>query len=362
MSVKHITTQIVRGLPYLEKELTRQLSLKSGSVWTTPVTYYVLFSGRCNLECSFCTIYKEKEPTLSEETLLRIITEARALSRRGFNISLSGGEPTLYKPIYKAIEWAQHLGVNIGLTTNALTMTRSNAQRIIALDPFNINVSLESVDPAINETLRPMAGGTRRTLDGITHLLYEKERCKARVSLIIKPTIMEQNYRSLPALVRHFGRQSKAQIHFQPFVGGKGDPHQVQDLPRLREVMDELIALQQDGYPIIGRRETFDGFTDYYAQPPDHLDLHYLDLGGVARNCDIGLRTMVILPGGDVFFCDFLGKPVGNVYQQSLSEIYYGRDANGQRQTMIHCNIDCQQTCKRPVPLSVKAQAFLRMG
>jgi hypothetical protein len=29
---------------------------------------------------------------------------------------------------------------------------------------------------------------------------------------------------------------------------------------------------------------------------------------------------------------------------------------------MIHCNIDCQQTCKRPIPLVTKARAFLRMG
>jgi MoaA/NifB/PqqE/SkfB family radical SAM enzyme len=71
---------------------------------------------------------------------------------------------------------------------------------------------------------------------------------------------------------------------------------------------------------------------------------------------------MFVYPNGDVFFCDFLKHPIGNLYENSLSEIYYGETADAQRRTMVHCNIDCQQTCKRPTPLLVKARAFLRMG
>ena len=71
---------------------------------------------------------------------------------------------------------------------------------------------------------------------------------------------------------------------------------------------------------------------------------------------------MAVYPNGDVHYCDFLAKPVGNIYQQSLSEIYHGDSSNGQRRTMVHCNIDCQQTCKRPIPLLVKVRSFMRMG
>jgi radical SAM protein with 4Fe4S-binding SPASM domain len=86
------------------------------------------------------------------------------------------------------------------------------------------------------------------------------------------------------------------------------------------------------------------------------------DLGGAKRNCDIGLRSMFIYANGDVHFCDFLERAIGNVHKNSLSDIYYGTTAGGQRKEMIYCNIDCQQTCKRPIPLLVKARAFLRMG
>lgn len=354
--------QVVKGLPYLKKELVRDLSIRTGKVFTTPTTFYVIFSGKCNLACTFCTIYQQVEPMLSGETMLRIIREAKDLSKSGFNISLSGGEPTIYKPLYSALELAQQLGVNFGFTSNALALTKENTKRLLAYDPFNVNISLESVDPKVNEHLRPIKDGTARTLRGIENVIEEKRRIGSRVTVIIKPTIMEQNYRGLPALVRHFGKSSGVLINFQPFVGKAGDPHWVKDLVSLRSVLSELIDLQKQGFPVIANADVLNGFMDYFSGPPDQNNHRHLDLNGHKRNCDIGLRSMFIYPDGGVHFCDFLQEPIGNVYKNSLSEIYYGAIANSQRGHMVHCSIDCQQTCKRPTPLFVKARSFLRMG
>ena len=358
----HLSKQVIKGLPYLKKEVARNLSVRTGNVWTAPMTYYVIFSGKCNLACTFCTIYKQPEPMLSEEAMLRIIRETKELSKTGFNISLSGGEPTIYKPLYASLELAQQLGVNFGFTTNALAMTKDNTKRILSYDPFNINASLESVDPKVNESLRPMKDGTARTLRGIENIMEEKHRIRSRVSVIVKPTIMEQNYRGLPDLVRHFGKRSGVLVNFQPFVGKKGDPHWVQDLTSLRAVMDELVALQREGYPIMANEHVINGFMDYFSSPPDQDSHRHLELNGHKRNCDIGLRSMFIYPDGGVHFCDFLHESVGSIYKNSLSEIYRGHIAHSQRKHMVTCSIDCQQTCKRPTPLLVKARSFLKMG
>jgi hypothetical protein len=127
-------------------------------------------------------------------------------------------------------------------------------------------------------------------------------------------------------------------------------------------VFDELIELRNAGYPLLGDERQFQRFWDYLADPPLEDDRRHLDLGGEKRNCDIGLRSMFIYPNGDVFFCDFLKQPIGNIYKNSLEEIYRGDTADAQRDRMITCNVDCQQTCKRPIPLMEKARTFLRMG
>jgi MoaA/NifB/PqqE/SkfB family radical SAM enzyme len=327
------------------------------------MTFYVIFCGRCNLECTFCTIYKEVEPILTAEQMFRIVREAKALSGDGFNISLSGGEPMIFKPLYDTLALAHELGVNFGFTTNGLALTKGNCERLLAHDPFNINVSLESIDAKINELLRPMKDGTRRTLEGIETLLAEKEKTRSRVSIIVKPTIMEQNYRGLPDLVRHFGKNSTVQINFRPYVGEINQPFFPKDMAAFTAVINQIKDLRNQGYSVIASDRQLDGFIEYFNAPPQMgSNLRFLDLGGAKRNCDIGLRSMFIFANGDVHFCDYLGRPVGNIHKNSLSEIYYGVTANGQRKEMVYCNIDCQQTCKRPVPLLVKARAFLRMG
>jgi MoaA/NifB/PqqE/SkfB family radical SAM enzyme len=269
----------------------------------------------------------------------------------------------IYKPLYDCLALAQKLGVNFGFTTNGLSLSPRNVERLLAYDPFNINVSLESVNPEINEALRrPVKGGTRRTLEGIDNLMKEKERVGARLSVIVKTTIMEQNYRTIPDLVRHFGKHPKVQFNFQPFVGVKEDPHWIRDPESLRAVVDELLDLHRQGYPIIGDEETIQGFYEYLTNPPPNGNYRHMNLHGEKRNCDMGLRSMSVGPSGDVFFCDFLGRSIGNIHKQNLSEIYYGAVANGQRDEMVWCDIDCQQTCKRGTSLAVKARAFLRMG
>jgi len=361
-NIATLARRSVEGLPYLRKEVAKRLSLRTGRVLTTPTTYYVIFSGRCNLACPFCTIHTVTEPMLSEEVMLRLIREAKELSGSGFNISLSGGEPMIYRPLYKALELAQQIGVNFGFTTNGLGLTKQNVERLIASDPFNVNVSIESIDAKINEALRPFPEGTKRTLEGVNCLLEAKRRTGSRVSVIIKPTIMDQNYRTLPDLVRHFGKNGGVQVNFQPYVGPREDRFHVRDLKQLTEVIAELKTLRHEGYPIIGNDSTIDGFLAYISNPPTPDGLSYLNLDGGKRNCDIGLRTMFVYYQGDVHFCDFLKQPIGNVYKRSLSEIYYGETADAQRERMVYCNIDCMQTCKRPTPLLAKARAFLNMG
>jgi len=338
------------------------MSMSTGKVLATPMTYYVIFSGRCNLECPFCTIYKEIDPILNAEGMFRIVREARALSRKGFNISLSGGEPLIFKPLYDTLALANELGVNFGFTTNGFGLTKATCERLLSHNPFNINVSLESVDAKVNESLRPMKDGTRRTIEGIENLLAEKERTKARVSIIVKTTIMEQNYRELPALVRHFGKNSPVQISFQPYGGEINQPFWVKDLEAFKGILDEIRDLQRQGYSVIASDSHLNGFLEYFVAKPQTGHMRFLELGAAKRNCDIGLRSMFIFSNGDVYFCDFLRRPIGNIHKQSLSEIYYGTMAVGQRKEMVYCNIDCQQACKRPIPLWVKARAFLHMG
>jgi sulfatase maturation enzyme AslB (radical SAM superfamily) len=351
-----------RGIPYVKKEAARSLSARTGRVLTTPQMYYVIFSGRCNVACTFCTIYKEVEPMLSGEAMLRIVREAHELSGSGFNISLSGGEPLIYRPLYETLELANQLKVNFGFTTNGYLLTRQNVERALRSNLFNINISIESVNPEVNESVRPRKNGTQQTLEGIENIVAEKRRTGARVSIIIKTTVMDQNYRTLPELVRYFDRYPEVQLSFQPYLGPIESGFWIRDVNEFERVVADLKALLHSGSRIMADDATLDGFVHYFRHPPKSEVMGRLDLDGHKRGCDIGYRSMSIFPNGSVQFCDLLKRDIGNVHEQSLKDIYYGEVANQLRGRIDYCNIDCQRTCQRAIPITSKIRSFLRMG
>ena len=354
--------QVWRGVPYFQKEVGRSLSMRSGRVLATPQMYYVIFSGRCNVACTFCTIYKEVEPMLSGDVMLRLVREAHELSGTGFNISLSGGEPLIYRPLYDVLELAGQLKVNFGFTTNGYLLTKQNVARALQANLFNINVSIESVNPEVNESVRPRKNGTQQTLEGIENIVTEKRRTGARVTIIVKTTIMEQNYRTLPELVRYFNRYPEVQVSLQPYLGPLESGFWIKDVAEFERVVADLKALRQSGCVLMADDGTLDGFVRYFHNPPKSGQQGRLNLDGHKRGCDIGYRSMSIFPNGSVQFCDLLQRDIGNVHEHSLRDIYHGEVARRLRGRINYCDIDCQRTCQRPIPLSTKVRAFLRMG
>jgi MoaA/NifB/PqqE/SkfB family radical SAM enzyme len=353
----------LKGLPYLRKEVLRNFSVKTGWMWASPSSYYIIVTGRCNFRCPGCPQTPGRtgqDPELSRETMLRIIRESKALSGSGYNISVSGGEPLVYKPIYEAMDLAHKLGVDFGITTNGSLLTSENIKRVLGADPFNINISLESVDPAVNEQLRPSPGSTLKILRAIDELVRAKERLGARFGLFIKPTITEVNYRTLPQMVRHFGRGGGVQVNPQNFylVPG-GEDYWIKDPDNFAAVVEELIALRKEGYGLVPPPEDLRKMVDYFRSPPAKV----VERSTVVpqKRCTIGFRNLFIGADGRAYFCEPLGI-IGNVNRDSLHELWHGPEAVRRRTAALKCRIDCQITCRRPVSLFTKARAYLRMG
>jgi len=351
------------GWPYLKKELSRMLSVKTGGLWAAPSSYYVICTGRCNLRCTYCPQTPSRTANaieLPRETMLRLVRETKQLSGSGYNISVSGGEPLVYKPIYEAMELAHQLGVNFGITTNGLLLTPANIKRVVGANPFNINISLESVIPEVNEQMRPTAGATAIALRAIDNLLAEKARAGARFGVFIKPTITEINYRSLPQMIRHFGKDGQVQVNPQNFywVAG-GEQFWIKDADNFSAVIEELISLKKEGYSLMPSPEALRGMVDYFRNPPRANN----ELPGTvpAKNCTIGYRSLFINPDGRTFFCEPLGI-IGNINEASLPSLWRGSEARRKRRAALKCRIDCQMTCRRSVSLATKAKIFLRMA
>ena len=135
--------------------------------------------------------------------LTTLMEEVSKLSGKGVLYSFFVGEPLLNRVLLFALmAKAQEVGACFSFTTNGYLLTQEMVEKIVRLSPFNIGVSLESLDPSINETIRPYPNGTNRTLEGFERLRSEIRRQGRATSLNIKVTLTDINHSSALDIVK----------------------------------------------------------------------------------------------------------------------------------------------------------------
>lgn len=85
---------------------------------------------QCNLSCLHC--YSSSSPHEKEHLKLKLLCDAMSdAAEEGFNyVSLSGGEPMLYKPLVELLEHARQLGMRTAVTTNGMLLTEQKVAQL----------------------------------------------------------------------------------------------------------------------------------------------------------------------------------------------------------------------------------------
>src|SRR6267378_6393433 len=197
MKLASLPRKVMRGLPYLGKELRAIASDRTPFFVAVPRTVHIWRGAPCNAKCIMCTYgyfkgeaYRQISTSLfTDEMMPRALNEIHELFGRGTMVSYMGGEPTTCRHITEWIEQAGRLGLDFRFTTNGYIMTEKMARRFVRAGLFNIGISLESLDPKINETIRPARDGTAKTLRCIELLLQARQQENRHLSLNIKTVL-----------------------------------------------------------------------------------------------------------------------------------------------------------------------------
>jgi MoaA/NifB/PqqE/SkfB family radical SAM enzyme len=285
-------------------------------------------------------------------------------------VSYMAGEPLLNPHLLDWLRQAAGLGLDLRFTTNGYALDAELAAQLVATNPFNVGVSLESLDPAINEMIRPIPGGTEKTIRAIELLLAERQKQKSRVSINIKCTLTGVNYQSVPDLVRRFGKREGVLITPQPFEVMDGMPEEtrrrlwIHDIEGLKRMIAELIRLQKEGYNINAETGNLLDFVKQYEKDSERAATMSKRI--VARQdsrpCHIGSYSIFIVDSGDVHLCPH-HAPIGNILgdRASLKEMWYGDRARSERQAIRACRLLCNLSCLRETSLWHKIRTFLKM-
>jgi sulfatase maturation enzyme AslB (radical SAM superfamily) len=163
---------------------------------------------QCNLSCRHC--YSNSSPAFKDGLdvyRLQHITEQ--LARFGYNvISLSGGEPFLYRPLEELLTHTHKLGYFNSITTNAMLLGSERAKKVLK----QANLIAISIDgkPPQHDHIRNFDGAFQKMLAGVNIVKDHVD------SFGFIHTLFPGSLETMPWLT-HFAMRNGAKLmHFHP--------------------------------------------------------------------------------------------------------------------------------------------------
>jgi sulfatase maturation enzyme AslB (radical SAM superfamily) len=380
MKILSLPRKIARGLPYFGKEMRTIISDRTPFFIAVPRTVHIWYGTPCNARCIMCPHGYLKGEALKEYSsspftgglMSRMLEEIHQLCGRGTLVSCMGGELTICRDIIEWVKQAGRLGLDFRFTTNGYSMNEEMARQFVAAGLFNIGISIESLDPVINETIRPFPNGTIKTLRCIDLLLQERQRQKKHISLNIKTVLTDVNLESFLDIARRFGKMDGVMCTPQIFEELQGMPAATRELlyikdnNRLRRVTDQIRQLKREGYTIHVTDQALDDMVKRNAAEKDHafpMDNKPVTMDSSEPPCNIATDNLWIHEG-DIKLCPSF-PPIGNVVtdtQTTLKKMWKSTMARRTRAQTRTCRRLCTFSCLRRTPLSHKISTFLKIA
>jgi len=313
------------------------LFLKTHIDITRPVQTYALLTTRCNCKCVMCDFWREQpRDELSTETWLRYLEQLRRLSGP-VSVNFSGGEPLLRKDLIELLTKCREIGLAAGIVTNGLLLNSQNIAKLLAAEPFNINISIDSLRDELQDAMRGVPGSLAKVKRNIEDLMKALGETEGRTKVILKSIVSKDTLDGLTDLTRYAADVGMSGISFQPvfeFSDESKDMLRVEPA-LLEKVLSELIAMKTSGYPILNSEASMRQWPTYFA-------------GEVAERrvpCVVALRDLFIYPNGDAIVCGTCNTVIGNIAREDIGSIWQSATARKLRRGLVNCSKLCLNTC-----------------
>ncbi|HKY05807.1 MAG TPA: radical SAM protein, partial [Blastocatellia bacterium] len=179
---------------------------------------------RCNERCSHCYLdvlapNAEAVGELTTEECLRVIDELAALGV--MHLLFSGGEILARHDFFQIAEHARSKRLLLRLFTNGILITPLLADRIAALHPYSVEISLYSSAPETHDRITGIARSWELTTRALALLRDRGVRTKMKVPLM-RENIGE--LRQMAALAAELGAQFRYDTTITPKDDGGRSP------------------------------------------------------------------------------------------------------------------------------------------
>jgi radical SAM protein with 4Fe4S-binding SPASM domain len=328
--------------------ITEARPLPAGPSWLV-----IQLLERCNLRCNMCYEWGDSGayttlPNLAELDLDVLLERLGECLDEKPRVEFFGGEPMLYRGIWKLLEVLGEAGCDVSFPTNGTTL-RAHADRLVSADPRRVWISLDG-PREINDKQRG-AGVYDRATQGIDAIDRRKRETglpypELGLTFVVTP----DNYHTIEQFFddidlsrfgavsvemqsyvtadqhRHYARVAHDQFGVMktpsaaayvrdPAVFAEVDVDEV--LRQMRSVQDQC---RERGIRFFPQPRTLE--RDTIAA---YLSADWKAMADYHQRCAVPWMYMEISARGDVTTChSFYDITVGNIYERSLLDIWNG--------------------------------------
>lgn len=284
--------KLMREKPEVFKKIL-QIEERYNKGIATPIID-IAYSYACNLKCRHCTAsrFVKKKRKLTPPDLRKISDEAHALGLCQFCIS--GGEPLIFKDLDEVIRSLQPDKFHLAMSTNGHFMSKEMARRLKDIGLDKVKISLDDFDEKLHDENRNNAGAYKKAVDAM------RNAKEAGLSVVIQTVVTRQNCQTDRTIqMAKFAQENgfTVDVLIARATGAWEGKHEV----LINEEDAAFLRKAHEQYPVLHR----DTFPSY----------------GMDKGCGCVDSTLHITPHGDVLPCVYIHIAIGNIFDESLSDI-----------------------------------------
>jgi radical SAM protein with 4Fe4S-binding SPASM domain len=257
---------------------------------------------RCNERCVHCYLDHDDHGEMSTAEIKGLLDQ---MAEAGvFFLTISGGEILMRRDFFEIAQHARSLMFCLKLKTNAVMIHEAEADRIKALAPESVQISVYSHRPEVHDAISKLPGSLRRSLAG-ARLLVERG-----VKVIFANVLMRNNFQDYTGV--------------QKLAAELGAQYTVD--PTITPMMDGDRSILNLG---IGQAELQQVFRDSSllgTSPEEFCDLPKGPLAEAdameTLPCSAGHTFCYVSPYGEVYPCVQFPLPTGNLRSTKFLDIW----------------------------------------
>jgi len=336
------------AVSHVKNTLANQVYLQTSVDFTQPVHLHAQLNFKCNSRCSMCDSWEkglQGYEELSAELWIKALDELKYISP-DIKVSFAGGEILQKNDVFDIFRHCDEKNIIYGMITNGLLLNEKNIEKILNLHPYNIHISLDSLDTGGYEAIRGVRG-LEVLKRNVINLMKRLHATNSKTVVTLKTVVCNVNLGELDEIVRFADKYKIHGVTFQPIVDITEEAKAlfVQDFVKLQDMIDKLIRMKKEGFPILNSVDNIRSWVQYFD-----LSISLSPRVSQVKNnsrCVVSLKNVYILSSGEIKLCELYDDSLGNIKTDSISSVLISDSAKEKKKVLTHCERNCVYCIKR---------------